>query len=333
MININDNEQTITCRICGENHRRLYGNHFKYSHDGLTATEYRKMFPGAPITVPDDMKNTTKNGGKHMQTEKYKKMFSDMFSGEKNPNHKNNTTEQDRKERSPSCIEFYNKKYPDLTQKQRQNMLDKHVKEKVKDRLLPSNVEYWINKGYSEEESKIKVSESQTTFSKEICIQKYGYEKGIEIFNNRTEKWRKSLNENGNLKNGYSLISQELFYEIKNRRPGDYRYATNGGEFGFPKDSGGVWLYDFTDIDNKKIIEYQGDIYHANPTKYNESDRPHPFRKGETSSEIWEKDKIKLSVAKNNGYDILYIWDSEFSGVGHKKKELIIKKCIDFLNG
>lgn len=332
MIEINDNEETVTCRICGENHRRLYGKHFQYKHPGMTAKEYRKMFPGAPITVPDDMRNTTKNGGKHMKKEKYRKMFSEMLSGENNPNHKNNTTEQERKERSPSCIEFYNKNYPHLTMDERKELLDKHVKEKVKDRLLPSNVEYWIERGFSEEESKQKVTESQTTFSKKICIEKYGHDKGIEIFNKRTEKWTKSLHENGNMKNGYSKISQELFDKIFEKLKREFKYATNNGEFSLKKESGGVWLYDFTDLKNKKIIEYHGDVYHANPKLYEANDRPHPFRRGKLASDIWKKDKLKLSVAKENGFDVLYIWDSEYSGVGVDKKNEVLKKCIEFLN-
>ena len=44
------------------------------------------------------------------------------------------------------------------------------------------------------------LSERQRTFSKEICINKYGEEKGIEIFNKRQNLWQKNLNENGNLK-------------------------------------------------------------------------------------------------------------------------------------
>ena len=44
--------------------------------------------------------------------------------------------------------------------------------------------------------------------------------------------------------------------------------------------------------------------------------------------EIWESDKIKLMTAKNNGYDVLVIWDSEYRW-GNKEK--VIKKCLNFL--
>jgi len=38
-------------------------------------------------------------------------------------------------------------------------------------------IQYWVNKGYTEEEAKIKVKEAQSTFTLEKCIQKYGKEK------------------------------------------------------------------------------------------------------------------------------------------------------------
>ena len=92
--------------------------------------------------------------------------------------------------------------------------------------------------------------------------------------------------------------------------------------------SGGVYIYDFIDVINKKIIEYNGDMYHANPKKYKKTDTPHPYRKNKTSLEIWESDKNKLTTAKNNGYNVLVIWDSEYRW-GNKEK--VIKKCLNFL--
>jgi hypothetical protein len=83
----------------------------------------------------------------------------------------------------------------------------------------PKRVEYWIDKGYSIHDAKIKVSESQRTFSKDICIKKYGEIDGLRIFNERQTKWIKSLNNLENyddiqkLKNSYDYdkkSTQEL---------------------------------------------------------------------------------------------------------------------------
>ena len=55
------------------------------------------------------------------------------------------------------------------------------------------------------------------------------------------------------------------------------------------------------------------------------------FRKNIKSSEIWLNDEKKKNVANENGYEVLYIWDSEFSRVGKENKNKIIDKCIKFL--
>lgn len=201
-------------------------------------------------------------------------------------------------------------------------------------RLLPSNKEYWIKRGYSEKDSMVKVSNSQRTFSKDICIEKYGKERGLEVFNRRQIKWRESLNKGGNLKIGYSKISQELF-DILNEMVVDnkhFRYATNGGEYKISRKEGGVWMYDFVCLDRNKIIEYQGDMYHANPKIYEEHEYPHPFRKNKTSKEIWDHDKKKKMRANEEGFEVLYIWDSEFRRVSSDRKKKIIQKCINFLS-
>lgn len=45
-----------------------------------------------------------------------------------------------------------------------------------------ASLSYWINKGYSKDEAIIKRSERQSTFSKNICIEKYGEKKRFRNF-------------------------------------------------------------------------------------------------------------------------------------------------------
>lgn len=59
-----------------------------------------------------------------------------------------------------------------------------------------TKIEYFLNQGFTEEESKIKLSERQTTFSKEKCIKKHGEEEGLIIWQERQNKWQKTLSEN-----------------------------------------------------------------------------------------------------------------------------------------
>lgn len=174
----------------------------------------------------------------------------------------------------------------------------------------------------------MKVSKSQTTFSRQICIEKYGELVGTRKFNERTQKWQDSLLKNGNIKGGYSKISQELFFNISKLLNGNYKFALNNSELVI-RDNNKNYYYDFVDLLNKRIIEYNGDQYHANPNKYTEDEYPHPYKKciGFTSKDIWKYDAYKILIANNNGYDVLVIWDSEYK----KNKQEITQKCINFL--
>ena len=222
-------------------------------------------------------------------------------------------------------------------QKEKNNKLIKLRKDNPNNYSATTSTQlgYWLNKGYSKKESKIKLSERQKTFSKEICIQKYGEEEGKKRFTERQNKWSKSLSTGGNLKIGYSKISQDLFnvlletYDIDNRN--NIYFATHNKEYKLDKceSEGGIWLYDFTDINNKKIIEFHGDMFHGNPKKYKATDYPHPFRKTITAQKMWDKDKRKLDVAIEEGFGVLVIWDSEYRW-GNKQE--IIDKCGAFLN-
>ena len=176
------------------------------------------------------------------------------------------------------------------------------------------------------------LSERQKTFSLDLCIKKYGNDKGKEIWNNRQIKWQKSLLQNGNLKCGYSKISQKLFYDILNKyniNDKSYIYfATKNQEYYLSGGKELFYQYDFVDLKNKKIIEYNGDQYHANPKIYESNDNPHPFRKNITAQEIWDKDNNKIQLAHDNGFEVLIIWDSEY----RKNKKEILNKCLQFLN-
>jgi len=119
-----------------------------------------------------------------------------------------------------------------ISEKQKNNSkslseLKKNNPEKY-NKVSPKRIEYWLEKGFSIEDGKEKISESQKTFSKEICIKKYGEKNGIKVFKKRQEKWVKSLSKNemyGDIqikKNSYNydtkiiteLINRSSFLEV-----------------------------------------------------------------------------------------------------------------------
>jgi len=248
------------------------------------------------------------------------------------------------KKRSRNCIEFWINK--GLTKEEAELevnnvMIDIHEKTSIKLKSnpekyaskYPTKIEYYIQRGFSESEAKQKISQIQNRFSRKICIEKYGVNDGVAVFQERQVKWQKSLSENGNIKGGYSKISQILFMEILNKyditEVKNVFFWTKNKEYLIKSDKS-VLLYDFTDISRKKIIEYNGDQYHANPNIYNENDTPHPYHKesGYSAKDIWERDNRKTNFAKNEGFSVLVIWDSEY----RKYPQQTLEKCIRFIN-
>ncbi len=197
---------------------------------------------------------------------------------------------------------------------------------------FPTKIEYYLSRGYSEEEGKKIISTIQNRFSLDGCKEKYGDIDGQRVWKERQEKWQESLSKNGNIKGGYSKISQDLFKDILYQYPineiDNIYFWTKNKEY-LIDDGKSIFLYDFTDIKRMKIIEYNGDQYHANPLVYSESEFPHPYNKknGFSSKDIWEKDLRKAKLAESKGFQVLTIWDSEY----RKDPVKTLEKCIDFL--
>jgi len=150
-IKINDNTDTVTCRICGEQCKRIYGKHLKFKHYNMTTKEYKKMFIGAPIMALSDKKNTTKIPESIWNKKNIKKCFQKKWKEIKNPNHKSKTTKLERKSRSPFSKDFI--KYVDIENKKEHISL--FVKESIKDRVSDTTLQYYLDRGYSLGESEI----------------------------------------------------------------------------------------------------------------------------------------------------------------------------------
>ena len=168
---------------------RIYGKWMKKMHPGKTSDDYRNEFPGAPLCCSKDKENTSKNSGKFMKDEVYRKMFSEKIKGDKNPNSKKNTTEIERKRRSPYSKEFY--KVRNLSEENR----IKFIKSFRDNTITTTQLEYYLNKGYSHAESIQMLKERQRTNSLKNYIKKYGEELGPIKYKERNEKWSKLIEE------------------------------------------------------------------------------------------------------------------------------------------
>ena len=312
---INDNKETVTCRICGEQCKRIYGKHLKFKHNNMKTDEYKKIYPGAPIMALSDRDKTTINSGKHMKDEKYKKMFSDMFKGEKNPNHKSRTTEDERKSRSPFSKKFI--KYTNIKN------VDEHIsnfaKLAIKDRVSDTTIKYYLDKGHSLDNSEKLLKERQTTFSLEKCIEKYGYDEGYKKWTDRQEKWL-----NNYQKVNYSKISQEMFISIykelmnvgffdkvyfaKLDKNDNIHESNNNYEYRLKLNKSYI-LPDFFIPSLNLVLEFDGTYYHRDTT------------------ENKEREKTRDNNIINSGYKVLHISEKEYND----NKELTILKVVNYI--
>lgn len=244
-------------------------------------------------------------------------------TGINNPNHASNTSDLQRKQRSPLCIEFYEKKYPNLSKEEQEKLWHKHcsnIKHITSNKKIqPMCIEYWIAKGYNEQEASLKVREVALSkvFTLEKCIKKYGVEKGTNVFEERQIKWQESLHKIFNHEEGLaqSLIAKDFFSNlILKGGIEEYKYEYQLGRYSF-------------DFKYKNIlIEFNGDYWHCNPLIYEASFFNKTNKK--YAREIWLKDNKKYQLAKSKGYNIYIVWENEYSS----DKTQTIQKCIDFIN-
>lgn len=179
----------------------------------------------------------------------------------------------------------------------------------------PRRLEFWLLKGKTLQEAEISVKEFQSITLEKLII-KYGETLGREkyenwrIHENRVKVARENLL---NVGGGFSKESQELFNLINSNYAGNVFYATfhredverKNKEFVLKFEDGSWIRPDFIDIDKKKIIEYDGEYWHNINGGDNERDK-----------------KIKAA-----GYDILRITDVEFQNSPNGA----LTTCLKFL--
>lgn len=77
-----------------------------------------------------------------------------------------------------------------------------------------------------------------------------------------------------------------------------------------------------------KIIEFNGDFWHANPKIYNENDMlPRPGNTYESAKDIWERDKTRYERFMLCGFKVHVVWESDYVD----DPERTVDECVKFL--
>jgi hypothetical protein len=205
----------------------------------------------------------------------------------------------------------------------REYHLKKGLTEEETDQFIRSKnhncKEFWVKRGYSEEEATEKSKKSADTISLTAKIDRYGEELGkikyTETIENLSNGWNPVCA--GHFNFGTSQAASDFFDEIKNNIPYKcyYKSKTNSEinkewYISIPK---AIYFYDFTIIDLKLIIEFNGEHVHPRKDKLTEEqflNWKHAFTKV-SGVETYEKDQNKMYAATNLGYNILILWSRD----------------------
>lgn len=298
----------LECKICGYRNDNTIQAHITNTHR-MKMDDYYAMYNCSKLDV---------------HSEEYLNQLSERCSGDKNPGYQHG-----------GKLSPFSKKNTKFTEEERLAHIKKAADSRDENDSITTRIEYYLNRGYSQEEAEIMLRQRQQTFSLKICQEKHGKVGGYIVWKDRQIKWQDTLN---NLPDdekqrilyekvlgsnqsiiGKSLIANELFdsFEIPN--------AEYGHNEKLIKMNNTYIKPDFT-YENK-IIEFYGDYWHANPEKY-DINKQFQFPRGRKSAQdIWDKDNERIEHFKKMGYEVLIIWESEYN----EDKEGIRQKCLEFL--
>ena len=162
--------------------------------------------------------------------------------------------------------------------------------------------------------------EKAVTLSK--FIKKYGESDG-------KSRYEKMMHRRDGV--GYSVISQNLFTEIDNKLGElsiNSKWASKNFEAELEITIDGIKKIAKPDyILGNKIIEFNGDYWHASPKFYKSTDFISYPNEKILASEVWLRDAKRLNAMKELGYEIFIVWENEFSNNPIEK----INECIAFL--
>lgn len=193
---------------------------------------------------------------------------------------------------------------------------------------------YWLNKGYDLEEANQKLRNRQNTtslskyvekFGEEIglvkyksridkisyfssrnfYIDKYGEEKGDELFNDIVS--RRTIKFNKSSKEAFSFF-REVYKSIRKQgiKMEDIYWGVGSSNEWFIREGNAIFFYDFFIHPLNIIIEYHGTSFHP---KEGQTDWKSIY--GVTYEDQIKIDKLKKEIAESKGFEYFYVYSDE----------------------
>jgi len=171
-----------------------------------------------------------------------------------------------------------------------------------------------------------KCRENKDHLSISYFIKKHGKDLGTEKY---TEYWENFRKNNGSMtRSKISKWSMEVVDELLKVFPDLIQYGNNEKSFILCEGDNLIGYAIYPDlVYNDKIIEFNGDLFHANPKIFEKDEHPHPFDKEKTSKDIWQHDALRKMVFEKAEFKVLEIWNSDWID----DKEGVLEKCVKHL--
>ena len=209
----------------------------------------------------------------------------------------------------------------------RENMIRRYGEEEgerrwksyVEKQIRTKSKEYMLAKFGSDKVNEINKRKAITL---ENMVRLYGEEEGKIRFDNYQK----------NKVHFFSNLSQRFFSEIDKLIGDRYTtyYATKNDEWYVCFKGGDIVFLDFYIKELNLCIEFNGTVFHADPSFYSELDHPNPFNKAITAKDIWEQDRIRYKRLEEEYYiKTVVVWEKEYTADFDFKKFIVEKLNIN----
>lgn len=182
----------------------------------------------------------------------------------------------------------------------------------IQDKIIVNNL---INYGYAKPnqrpEINIKLRKSlHTFFSNDLNKTRWLSQHSNNRFSKISDNFFKLLIEYSSIDREHVCFSENEF-RIKLNYPDNFNRLN--------------YYVDF--IFGSKIIEFNGDLFHANPSIFTANDKHMSWASDRTAQYTWDMDHERIYQIKQLGYDVLTIWESDV--IKNIENELL--KCKIYL--